>query len=515
LKSSLLCNKCHLLAEIQVLPLLKINIMAKVVILGAGIAGHTAAAHLRRKLSKEHVVVVVSPNRNYQWVPSNIWVGIGRMKPKDIIFPLEPLYKKKGIVYIQSKVVSFHPEGEGSDNKPFVLVEGVYGTTKGTQEKVIYDYLINATGPKLAFDLTEGLNPGTNKAFSVCTYDHAEHAWQGLSALIEKLKASKDITNKAKILIGTGHPKATCQGAAFEYILNVEQELSRHKVRDKVEITWISNEYKLGDFGMDGMLMSVGGNPMPSDELVEMVFADRGIKWILGAGVSKVEDGVAHYENLEGEYKTESFDFAMLIPAFSGHGFKAFDKQNNDITDKLFKGFMIVDADYTPRPYEEWTVQDWPETYQNPSYPNIFAPGIAFAPPHAISKPRKSINGTDISPSPPRTGMPSGITAKLVADTIIDSITLGKSSVQHKGSMGNMGAACIASSGYGMLKGRGISITTFPIVPDYIKYPNSGGRDLGKTIGALGLAGHWVKLSLHYAFLYKAKMKPFWWIIPE
>ena len=62
--------------------------MAKILILGAGIAGHTAASHLRRKLSKEHEVVVVSPNRNYQWVPSNIWVGIGRMKPKDVIFPL-------------------------------------------------------------------------------------------------------------------------------------------------------------------------------------------------------------------------------------------------------------------------------------------------------------------------------------------------------------------------------------------------------------------------------------------
>ena len=486
--------------------------MSKIVILGAGIAGHTAATHLRRKLSKEHEVVVVSPNRNYQWVPSNIWVGIGRMKAKDVFFPLIPLYKKYNIGYKQAKVVSFHPEGDASEEKPFVSVEYLYGDNAGTQEKVTYDYLINATGPKLAFEMTEGLNPGTNKAFSVCTYDHAEHAWHGLHDLIKKVKSTNE---KVKILIGTGHPKATCQGAAFEYILNVEQELNRHNVRDKVEVTWISNEYKLGDFGMDGMLMSVGGKPTPSDELVEMVFADRGIKWILGAGVNKVEDGKAHYENLEGEYKTEEFDFAMLIPAFSGHGFKAYDKTNNDITEKLFKGFMIVDADYSPKPYEEWTVQDWPETYQNPSYPNIFAPGIAFAPPHAISKPRKSKNGTDISPSPPRTGMPSGITAKLVSDNIIDSIKLGKPSFHHKGSMGNMGAACIASSGYGILKGRGISITTYPIVPDYVKYPNSGGRDLSKTFGALGLAGHWVKLSLHYAFLYKAKMKPFWWLIPE
>lgn len=37
--------------------------MAKVVILGAGIAGHTAASHLRRKLDKSHEVVVVSPKQ--------------------------------------------------------------------------------------------------------------------------------------------------------------------------------------------------------------------------------------------------------------------------------------------------------------------------------------------------------------------------------------------------------------------------------------------------------------------
>lgn len=486
--------------------------MSKIVIIGAGISGHTAAAHLRRKLSKEHEVLVVSPNRNYQWVPSNIWVGIGRMKSKELIFPLEPLYKRKGIGYKQAKVVSFHPEGNTIESKPFVAVEYVFGENQGKTENITYDYLINATGPKLAFDITEGLNPGTNKAYSVCTYDHAEHAWQGLKDLIDQLKNSD---KKAKVLIGTGHAKATCQGAAFEYILNVEKELVRHGVRNQVEVTWISNENDLGDFGMDGMLMDYNGFNMKSKDMIEMIFEDRGIKWILGAGVYKIEDGVANYENLEGEYKIEEYDFAMLIPAFSGHGFKAFDKNDADITEKLFKGFMIVDADYTPRPYEEWTVQDWPETYQNPSYKNIFAPGIAFAPPHSISRPRKSKNGTDIFPAPPRTGMPSGITAKLVADNIIDSIKSGKESLHHKGSMGNMGAACIASAGFGMTKGSGVSITTYPIVPDYIKYPETGGRDISKTFGDIGLAGHWVKLSLHYAFIYKAKMKPFWWLIPE
>lgn len=111
--------------------------------------------------------------------------------------------------------------------------------------------------------------------------------------------------------------------------------------------------------------------------------------------------------------------------------------------------------------------------------------------------------------------MPSGITAKIVADNIIDMIQGGQEKPTHKGSLGNMGAACIASAGYGLSHGSGISITTFPIVPDYKKYPETQGRQLQKTFGEIGLAGHWLKLFLHYAFIYKAKMKPFWWLIPE
>ncbi|MFD2550725.1 NAD(P)/FAD-dependent oxidoreductase [Bizionia sediminis] len=485
--------------------------MAKIVVLGAGISGHVAASHLRRKLSKKHEIVVVSPNSNYQWIPSNIWVGIGRMSSKQILFPLAPVYKKKGITFKQAKALTFHPEGDAQETKPYVLVAYVEPQKKGQQEKVTYDYLINATGPKLNFEATSGLIPGKNKVYSVCTYTHADHAWQGLHQLIQEMKAGK----KAKILIGTGHAKSTCQGAAFEYILNVEKELEKYGIRDMATITWLSNEYKLGDFGMDGMLLSYKGMTMKSHEMIEMIFEDRNINWITGAGVYKIEDGLAYYENLDGAYKTESFDFAMLIPAFSGHGFKAYNKANEDITNKLFNGFMIVDADYTEKPYENWSVTDWPETYQNPSYHNIFAPGIAFAPPHAISKPRTSKNGTPITPAPPRTGMPSGITAKLVADNIISSIKHGKPILQHKGSLGNMGATCIASAGYGLRSGSGVSITTFPIVPDYHKYPKTQGRQLNKTFGDIGLAGHWLKLTLHYAFLYKAKMKPFWWLIPE
>ena len=83
---------------------------------------------------------------------------------------------------------------------------------------------------------------------------------------------------------------------------------------------------------------------------------------------------------------------------------------------------MKVDADYSGKPFEEWSVEDWPSIYRNPVYKNHFAPGIAFAPPHQISKPMKSPDGLLITPSPPRTGMPSGVTGKIIALNLADLI---------------------------------------------------------------------------------------------
>lgn len=483
----------------------------KVLVLGAGISGHTAAAFLKKKLGKKHEVIVVSPSKYYQWIPSNIWVGVGRMSVDQVRFNLEKVYKRWGIVFKQAKAVSINPEGDSATNSSFVTIEYTSEGQKGQSEKVEYDYLVNATGPKLNFEATEGLGPGKFTE-SVCSCDHAIHAWEKLQQAMEAMKAGKH----QKILVGTGHPMATCQGAAFEYALNIAFELKRRNLSHMAEITWISNEYEVGDFGMGGAFVKRGGYITSTKVFTESVFAENNIKWIKRAGVKKVEPGLVHYETLDGENHEINYDFAMLIPAFKGHEIKAFDKTGVEITDKIFapSGFMKVDADYTAKPFEEWRVEDWPQTYQSPAYPNMYAAGIAFAPPHPISKPMKSPNGTAIFPSPPRTGMPSGVIGKIIAENIAEGIKSGKMAHKHTANMGRMGAACIVSAGYSMTKGLGATMTVSPIVPNWQKYPEWG-RDINSTVGEIGLAGHWIKLFLHYMFLHKAKGYPFWWLLPE
>lgn len=483
--------------------------MAEVLVLGAGISGHTAALHLRRLLGPQHRVTVVSPNSDWNWIPSNIWVGVGRLKKSAVVFGLAGVYRRQGIGFRQAKAVAIRPFGDERDARGAVDIEYTEPARAGQTDRLRYDYVINATGPKLRFEATPGLGP-QGHSYSVCTADHAAAAARALARTIARLKAGEPQT----LVVGMGHGTCTCEGAAFEYVFNVDHELRQAGVRDAARVVYLTNEAQLGDFGVDGMTFEDAGFETSSELWTSSLFRERGVEPILGAHVERVEPGVVHYETLDGQHHSLAFDFAMLLPPFGGVGLAAYDADGVEIAEKLFapSGFMKVDADYTAKPYEQWRGDDWPKTYQVPGVDNVFAVGIAFAPPHQISRPRKSANGTLIAPSPPRTGMPSGVMGKTVAKTIAARIA-NPSAPAHEASMARMGAACVASAGAGMTNGSAAAMTMLPVVPDYSRYPT--GRDLRETRGEIGLSGHWVKLMLHYLFLYKARALPGWQLIPE
>ncbi len=485
--------------------------MARVVVLGGGIAGHTAALHLSRMLKRSDEVVVVTPNSQWNWIPSNIWVGVGKMKTDQVTFKLGPIYKRKGIGYEQALATAIHPEGDAAHDSPYVELTYTDPARSGEHGELTYDYLINATGPKLNFGATPGLGPDGH-SYSVCTSGHAVEASAALQASIAKMKQGE----RQVLVVGMGHGTCTCEGAAFEYAFNVEHEVRQAGVRELADIVYLTNEYELGDFGVGGLTFTQQGFQTTSKLWTESLFRERGIRAITGAHVTGVEEGTVHYEQLDGTINSLAFDFAMLLPPFRGVDLKAFDREGNDISAELFapNGFMKVDADYTAKPFEEWRAEDWPRTYQVPRFPNLFAVGIAFAPPHQISQPRKSSNGTVIAPSPPRTGMPSGIMGKLAATNIVAMIEKGDAAPIRSGSMADMAAACVASAGSGLRHGSAASMTMYPVVPDLQKYPGTG-RSLKDTFGEIGLAGHWIKLALHYMFIYKAKARPGWHLIPE
>lgn len=476
--------------------------MAKIIIIGAGFAGHTAALYLGNELGKEHDITVVNRQDYFAYIPSWVWVGIGHMAPEKTIFPLESVYSKFNIKLLHGKATEIHPDQQ------FVIAE------KENSDEIIkleYDYLLIATGPKLNFDATPGLGP-KGYTHSICTLDHAIASRDKYFEIVERLKKGE----KQKIVVGTGHPSATCQGAAFEYITNIHKDLEKLGLRDKAEMTYLTNERAVGDFGVRGVHAKYKGKVISSEEFMTAIFEDNGFNIEVQKGVKEVTDKKILWENFEGNYGETDYNFAMLVPQFLGQPFKYIGKDGEDITSKIANkaGFILVDSIYGL----DWeSLRDnpdaWPGFYQNISYKNIFAGGIAFAPPGSISQPHITPNGTSITAAPPRTGMVSGIIGRIIAKNIIDLVKRGR--MTHHERMTEMAAACIASMGDSLWDGSAATIMMYPVVPDGRKYPNEYGRDLFVTHMEMGLAGAWMKRMIHHTFIHKLQARIGWKIIPE
>src|ERR1039458_732439 len=72
----------------------------RVVIGGSSFAGLTAAFELKKKVGDRHEIVVLDPRPDFTFIPSLIWLPFGGREAKDVIFPLAPVYARKGIRFI-------------------------------------------------------------------------------------------------------------------------------------------------------------------------------------------------------------------------------------------------------------------------------------------------------------------------------------------------------------------------------------------------------------------------------
>jgi sulfide:quinone oxidoreductase len=303
--------------------------MAKIVIVGAGIGGIPMALEMKENARKEDEVVVIADTPTFHFVPSNPWVAVNWRKPEDIKVELAPMFKKKKIGFIQQKVTRFHPE-----NNQVELADG---------SQVDYDFLIIATGPKLAFDEIPGLGPDGHTQ-SVCHVDHAGESGEFWTKFVE---------DPGPIIIGAAQ-SASCFGPAYEYMFIAETDLRRRKIRDKVKITYVTSEPYIGHLGLGGVGDTKG--------MLESEMRNKHINWICNAKIDKVEAGMMYVtevdENGQEKKKHElPFKHSMILPAFKGiDALLGIDKLVNP------RGFVLVD-----------------EHQRNQTFKNIYSIGVCIA----------------------------------------------------------------------------------------------------------------------------------------
>ena len=337
--------------------------MAHIVVLGAGIGGMTAAYEIREKLADEHRVTVVGEGEQFSFTPSNPWVAVGWRKPAEIQVGVRPHLARKGIAFDAAGAERVVPE-----ENHLLMRDG---------RRLDYDFLVIATGPRLAFDEVPGLGPSGHTQ-SVCTTPHATDAWSAYEAFLQ---------DPGPIVVGAA-AGASCFGPAYEFAMILDADLRKRKMRDKVPMTYVSSEPYVGHMGLGG----VGD----SKTLLESEFRQRHIKWIVNARIQKVDDGLMHVDELDARGQPLAshalpFKFSMVLPAFTGVDAVRADK---DLCNP--RGFVLID------------------THQrNPKYTNIYSAGVCVAIP--------PVEATPVPTGAPKTGfmiesMVSAIAANIAAE---------------------------------------------------------------------------------------------------
>lgn len=367
--------------------------MAHIVIIGASTGGMPAAYEIKAAVGPQHRVTVISNTDTFHFVPSNPWVAVGWRSRKDVTFAIGPALNKKGIEFIAVGAQHIKPA-----EKQVVLADG---------QVVNYDYLVIATGPKLAFDEIPGLGP-QGFTQSVCTINHAEDAYE---------RWQQFTRDPGPIVVGAAQG-ASCFGPAYEFAFIMNTDLRRKKIRDRVPMTYVTAEPYIGHLGLGGVGDSKG--------LLEHELRQHDIKWITNAKITKVEAGMMFVaeHNEKGEVTKEHqlpFKFSMILPAFKG--VDAVAALGDPVVNP--RGFVKVD-----------------QYQRNPTWPDIYAVGVCIAIP--------PVEVTPVPTGAPKTGYMIESMVAAAAHNIRDAIAGIEPS--HKATwnaicladMGDTGAAFVA-----------------------------------------------------------------------
>src|SRR5690606_19978390 len=338
--------------------------MANIVVIGAGLGGMSAAFELRETLGRGHAVTVVGEGPRFAFTPSNPWLAVGWRTPEQTSLDAGESLARKDIGFNGSGAIRIDAQAR--------QVHAGDGTV------LDYDYLLVCTGPKLAFEEVPGSGPGQGYTQSVCTLDHARHAWDQYQRFLE---------DPGPIVVGAVQG-ASCFGPAYEFAMILDADLRKRKLRDTVPMTYVSPEPYIGHMGLGGVGDSKG--------LLESELRQRHIKWITNAKITRVEQGLMHVEEIDARGQPLAahelpFKYSMVLPAFTGvDAVRAAKEMCNP------RGFVQIDAHQ-----------------RNPAYPNVFSAGVCVAIP--------PVEATPVPTGAPKTGfmiesMVTAIAQNIAAD---------------------------------------------------------------------------------------------------
>lgn len=259
----------------------KVKTSAKIVIIGAGAAGLTAASKLDRRLDGAKITIIdAQEENNYQ--PGFTLIGAG-LKPANYTKSNTSDYIPKNVTWVKENVAQIDP-----DSNKVVTLGG---------KTFEYDYLVVATGLSFGFNEIEGMDISLiGKEGIACIYPSPEAAYASW-------KVMSDFTDKGGV--GIFHRPKTemkCAGAPIKYTCLTEDYLVRKGTKSKSEIIFNAQ---------NKTLFSV---PIIS-ERIRMLWLERDIKFNYDRELIAIDPGkkIATFSTPEGNDEMK-YDMIHVVP---------------------------------------------------------------------------------------------------------------------------------------------------------------------------------------------------------
>jgi sulfide:quinone oxidoreductase len=242
-----------------------------VVVLGGGVGGVVTARELRKRLPRQHRIILIDREREHLFAPSLLWLMVGLRRAEEIKRPLSRL-ERKGIEVRYGEIEKIDAEARS------VTVAGAV---------IEADYLVVSLGAELSPETIPGLKEAGCNFY---TLSGAEEFRGALSSLM-----------RGRIVILTAAPAYKCPAAPYEAALLIDHYLGEHGRGKAVTVEVYAAEP--GPMGVAGPDVSTA---------VKQMLDSRGISYHPQHQVKGVDPAAKRIEFTNGA--SADFDLLAYVP---------------------------------------------------------------------------------------------------------------------------------------------------------------------------------------------------------
>ncbi len=191
-----------------------------ITILGGGVGGLVTARELRKRLGKEHRIVLVDREARHVFSPSFLWLMVGKRRPEQVWRDLSRV-SRKGIEVVAGDITAIDPETR---------------TVKIGDRTIESDYLVVSLGADLRPEIVPGLADAGHNLYTL----------EGAT----DIRDTREGVTSGRLVVLVASMPFKCPAAPYEAAMLLEDDLQKRGVREDVSVTVFSPEP--GPMGVTG-----------------------------------------------------------------------------------------------------------------------------------------------------------------------------------------------------------------------------------------------------------------------